>query len=129
LNVVLLQPKTNIHRQIRQETITYMKTRIQSLIITALVALPFLAATPGNTQPLPGLPEPGLIMYGALNTANGSPPFYGSGVFWNVSNTTNSFVGQAAVIVVSGQVFYVLRVPFETRSIPGSETFLGSREG
>ena len=31
-----------------------------------------------------GIPEPGLLMYGAIANTNGNIPFIGSGIVWNV---------------------------------------------
>lgn len=88
-----------------------------------LVVLQTLGAARLQAQLLPGLPEPGLVIYGAITTTNGSPPFYGSGIFWNVASGTNVFAGPATLVSVNGQLFYMLRVVFETRNIPGTPSF------
>ena len=73
--------------------------------------------------PAQGIPEPGLLMYGAITNTNGNIPFIGSGITWNVSAGTNSVTIPATVVGVNGQVFYVAKVPFETRSLPGGPNF------
>ena len=70
-----------------------------------------------------GIPEPGLLMYGAVANTNGNIPYIGSGIAWTVSAGANSVTIPATVVGVNGQVFYIARMPFETRSIPGGPTF------
>jgi hypothetical protein len=65
-----------------------------------------------------GLPEPGLIMYGAVSNAAGG--FIASGsVVWQISSTLSAISVSPAAINVNGQSYYVATVPFETRSIGG----------
>ncbi len=64
------------------------------------------------------LPEPGLIMYGAVSNAAGGFIISGS-VVWQISSTSSAISVSPAAINVNGQSFYIATVPFETRSIGG----------
>ena len=72
-----------------------------------------------NTQ-ASGLPEPGFVIYGMITTATNQVPILTGTLTW-----TNSVVGtpaakavtQATLVSVNGQPFYILRVPFETRTV------------
>jgi len=88
-----------------------------------ILALACLAASVAHSQSIPGLPEPGLAMYGSITTTNGTRPSIGSGVVWRVSTGATAITIPATVVTVNNQTFYILRVPFETRTIPGTTTF------
>lgn len=81
----------------------------------------FLMAT--SAQSIPGLPEPGFVMYGTVTGSGGSPPLSGVAVAWRVAGPNGSVNPTATFVAVNGQPFYLVRVPFETRSIPGAPAF------
>ena len=74
-------------------------------------------------QPTLGIPEPGVCLYGSVATTNGRIPYLGTGVVLNLAAGTNSVTLPANWVTVNGQVFYVLRVPLETRSVVGTPAF------
>ena len=61
------------------------------------------------------VPDPGLIMYGAISNSIGTP----AGPSWQISSTSSSISVNSATLSVNGQSFYIAIVPFETRSIGG----------
>jgi hypothetical protein len=69
-----------------------------------------------------GIPEPGLVMYGAVrNTAAGNARFITGMLTWNITSAIGSPVTITTPMTdISGQYSYALRVPFE--SVVGSST-------
>jgi hypothetical protein len=69
-----------------------------------------------------GLPEPGLIMYGAVrNAANGNARLTSGAVTWTITPPSGSPVTVTTLLTnIGGQFSYMLRVPFE--SVVGSAT-------
>jgi len=69
-----------------------------------------------------GLPEPGLVMYGAVrNAANGNARLTNGTLTWMISPPSGSPVTISAQLSdIGGQFSYLVRVPFE--SIVGSAT-------
>jgi hypothetical protein len=69
-----------------------------------------------------GLPEPGLVMYGAVhNSANANARLTAGTLTWTVSPPSGSPVTVTTALTdISGQYSYALRVPFE--SVVGSST-------
>ncbi|HTL57158.1 MAG TPA: hypothetical protein VL361_15860 [Candidatus Limnocylindrales bacterium] len=70
-----------------------------------------------------GIPEPGLVVYGAISNSNGSLPVSGAAVEWRSSQGSNVVTNGATGVVVNGQAFYVVRIPFETRSFADLPAF------
>jgi hypothetical protein len=70
-------------------------------------------------QQLPGIPEPGLILYGSVSNINEglAVPLVSGSVTWTVSHNGSSAVISGTIIGVNGQFFYIARLPFETRHI------------
>jgi hypothetical protein len=72
----------------------------------------------------PGVPEPGLVIWGTVvNVQNPSQAVTITSASWSVSDTTRTAVfdtaSRPAVRIVNqgGQSFYVLEVPFDTRTL------------
>ena len=86
--------------------------RFITLLITTVSSVGFSQA-----QSIPGLPEPGYIMYGAVTNTNGNRPISNEGLIWNVSLAGSATTNTATFISVNGQIFYMVRIPFETRRI------------
>ena len=95
-----------------------MKTRPQSLVavVTMLAAL-VVAEPSAHSQPVPGVPEPGLILYGQVRNASAANSLLTYGTLrWTITPSA----GGAAVTIpvtltnINDQFSYVLRVPFET---------------
>ncbi|HRI11527.1 MAG TPA: thrombospondin type 3 repeat-containing protein [Verrucomicrobiota bacterium] len=71
---------------------------------------------------MPAIPEPGLVVYGQVLDSATRNPVQASAVALNVQGGGNSANVPARMIVVNRQVFYVARIPFETRAVAG-QTF------
>ena len=69
-----------------------------------------------------GIPEPGLVMYGAVrNTAAGNARLITGTLTWTITPASGSPVTVTTPLTdISGQYSYALRVPFE--SVVGSST-------
>lgn len=66
-----------------------------------------------------GIPEPGLVMYGAVTNVNGGWPLPGVSVQWQVSGGGSVATVSTATANVNGAYFYIAQIPFETRSVSG----------
>lgn len=66
---------------------------------------------------VPGLPEPGLFIYGPIVNKANQQPVSASAVQWQVSGGGEGVTLNATLININGQVFHVTRVPFETRVV------------
>ena len=87
--------------------------------ITVPRVLAFLvgsAAVCVNAQ-VPGLPEPGLFIYGPVVNKANQLPAPAATVQWQVSGGGEGVTLNATLININGQVFHVTRVPFETRVV------------
>ncbi len=85
-----------------------------ALSLAAIVCLPSAA----HSQSVPGLPEPGLILYGQIRntTAGGTMLTHGT-LQWQVQPNDGSAAISITtpVININDQFSYVLRVPFQTK--------------
>ncbi len=88
-------------------------------LIAIIRGLTFVA----NCQGIPGLPEPGYVMYGTVTNSNGNHAVPNPNVAWRVIAGNTVIVPPSTTVFVNGQAFYICRVPFETRSIPGAPSF------
>ncbi|MDA1277861.1 MAG: hypothetical protein O2960_28015 [Verrucomicrobia bacterium] len=88
-------------------------------IVFALLLLPTMLIA---QQSPPGIPEPGLIIYGrVLDRVSGKSVQANTAAFQVTGN--NDTVNVAVTLVsINGQSFYVAQVPFETRAV-GVQTF------
>jgi hypothetical protein len=101
-----------------------MKTQTMfpfSRVLLAMSTLVFAAVALGQ-----GIPEPGLVMYGAVTNANGAVPPTGAAAAWRITTGASVVTNAATAVNVNGQSFYVFQVPFETRSIAGLPAFTPS---
>lgn len=75
----------------------------------------------------PGVPEPGLVLWGTVVNQTNNQPVTITSVQWSVTDGSNTALYSAAslpatrIINAGGQSYYVLQVPFDTRQI-GSVT-------
>ena len=72
-----------------------------------------------RAQNPPGLPEPGLVIFGPIVNRSSNLPVQPASIAWQVSGGTDSATINATLVNVNGQPFFVARVPFETRSAGG----------
>jgi hypothetical protein len=72
-----------------------------------------------------GIPEPAFVMYGCVSNINGGLPISQGGVQWNSVGGGSIAMVSSTIASVNGQVFYVARIPFETR-FAGNLTFTPS---
>ena len=97
-----------------------MKTQNASANFTALVAAMSLCVTISSIAD--GIPEPGLVMYGAVRNATNNARLTAGTLTWTITPAA----GGSPVVVstplsdIAGQYSYILRVPFET--LAGSAT-------
>ena len=99
-----------------------MNTILTSLLRPALViaaALACLCPLSLHAQTPPGLPEPGLFIYGPVVNRTNGQPVQVAAMAWQVSGGGDSATINATLINVNGQPFFVVRVPFETRAAAG----------
>jgi hypothetical protein len=72
-----------------------------------------------------GIPEPSLVLYGAVLNGNTSQPLSTGQVTWQITNQTDSVSVTASIIGVNSQFFYIAFIPMETRTA-GGQTFPAS---
>jgi hypothetical protein len=75
--------------------------------------------------PAQGIPEPSLVLYGAVLNGNAGQPLSAGQVTWQLSNQTDSASVTASIIGVNTQFFYIAFIPLETR-MAGGQTFPAS---
>ena len=95
----------------------------RSITVATLIAASCFALGTAQAQTIPGLPEPGFVMYGSVTNTGGNVPLSGLGVVWRIAGPTGAATNAATFVSVNGQVFYLVRMPFETRSTPGTPSF------
>lgn len=86
--------------------------------------LPFIwgfAASAVLRAQIPGLPEPGLLIYGPIVNTTTKTPAMPTNVVWQVAGGTDGLSFSSKIVVVNGAVYHISRVPFETRSV-GSQS-------
>jgi len=64
-----------------------------------------------------GLPEPGYILYGAIENSNVAAATRMTNVVWKISSASTSVAIIPATFNINDQNFYVALIPFETRYI------------
>ena len=80
---------------------------------------------PAAHVPAQGIPEPSLVLYGAVLNGNTSQPLSAGQVTWQITNQTDSVSVTASIIGVNTQFFYIAFIPMETRTA-GGQTFTAS---
>ena len=90
--------------------------------IKTLIALVFTLLLAASSVFAAGIPEPGLVMYGAVrNTAAGNARLITGTLTWTITPASGAPVTVTTPLTdISGQYSYALRVPFE--SVVGSST-------
>lgn len=73
-----------------------------------------------------GIPEPGLLMHGAVRSGDPTLSVTNIVLNWSISNASERVHPQSRLVTVNEKVFYVTLVPFETRSIAGLPPFPAS---
>jgi hypothetical protein len=94
----------------------------KSQILGAVLVWMLTPGLHGQVIP-PGVPEPGLVLWGTVvNQTNGQPITINS-VRWSVTDGSKAAVYSSAsrpatrIVSANGQSYYVLQVPFDTRQI------------
>lgn len=65
-----------------------------------------------------GVPEPEVVFYGHVTRSPLHTAYVPTGVEWSLSgNGETVAVSQTALVSVNGDIFYVTRIPFETRKL------------
>jgi hypothetical protein len=90
---------------------------LKSAFVSASLAISGLLLTSASVRAA-DIPEPGLVIYGAITGSNNAP-IAPSNVIWQVSSTSSSVSIASTLININGQNFYLATIPFETRSIGG----------
>ncbi len=88
------------------------------LLFGLCLSLPSGAAA----QSVPGIPEPGLLVYGQILDRDTRTPVAVTSVVLQAQGGGDSVSLPATLIGINGQTFYLVRLPFETRSA-GGQTF------
>jgi hypothetical protein len=110
-----------VHYLLKDETVMKQPNLVQYILflIFLLPAVTLFAQTP--TIP-PGVPEPGLVIWGAVfNATNASQQIAITSATWSVTDGTKTAIYNGAttpptrVVSIGGQSFYILEVPFDTR--------------
>lgn len=89
---------------------------IRSLPLALAFTFPFLSI---HAQSPPGLPEPGLILYGRVLDRVSAQPVQGTNVTFQITGNAETANISARIIGINGQTFYVAQVLYETRSVSG----------
>lgn len=72
---------------------------------------------------VPGLPEPGLVVYGRVVNSKTLTPALPTNLIWQVAGGSDGITVSSRLVVVNSDVYHVTRIPFETRSI-GTQNLL-----
>ncbi len=94
---------------------------LRNLTVLLALACPDISRTL-HAQSVPGIPEPGLIMYGrVLDRQSGQAVEVNAVAFQITGNAETANLAANAVnfVTLNDQVFYVSQVPFETRLADG----------
>ena len=76
----------------------------------------------GGAQAAPALPEPPVILYGQVSPSSPAPDLATVSLTLTGNGESLTTPAPAQVVAVDSQSFYLVRVPFETRSIQGGPT-------
>lgn len=107
------------------------RLRCRAIDVAALIGfLPIagMAVLPGASQAAvvpPGVPEPGLVIWGTVVNQNNSQAISITTATWTVNDGSKTAVYSATTqpptrtVALDGQSYYILQVPFDTRQIGG----------
>lgn len=87
-----------------------------------VMALMMLLLAPKNFAQLPAIPEPGLLMYGAISNSSSGSLLTAASVSWTITGNNSTSSIPCTIVAVNNQFFYLTKVPFETRHL-GSVNF------
>ena len=85
---------------------------LQQFVLAVLILPTMLRA-----QTPPGIPEPGLIIYGRVLDRSSGKPVQANAVAFQVTGNNDTANVTANLVTINGQMFYVAQVPFETRVV------------
>jgi hypothetical protein len=74
-------------------------------------------AFPSGWAQVPGLPEPGLLIYGPVVNSKTLTAALPTNVVWQVAGGGDGFTVSSKVVVLNGTVYHITRIPFETRVV------------
>lgn len=94
------------------------KSSVTCLRLGLILNIVSIAAAWGQ---IPGLPEPGLLVYGPVINSATLTPAMPTNVLWQVAGGGDGLSILSKIVVVNGTVYHISRVPFETRTI-GSQS-------
>ena len=92
---------------------------LQPFVLTVLILPTMLRAQ--SSPSLPGIPEPGLIIYGQVLDRMSGKPVQANTVTFKVTGNDDTVNVAATFVSINGQSFYVAHIPFETR-LGGAQT-------
>ncbi len=90
--------------------------RLTVFLLTGILASKLIAQ-------VPGLPEPGLVVYGRVINSKSLTPALPTNLVWQVAGGGDGVTVSSRLVVVNTDVYHVTRIPFETRSI-GTQNLL-----
>lgn len=99
-----------------------MKNRLPMIAVSAFILGGSLIDEWAAIIP-PGVPEPGLVIWGTVVNQTNNQPIDITSVTWSVTDGLNSAVyadtsiPATRIVKLNGQSFYVVQVPFDTRQI------------
>lgn len=99
----------------------YIKNNSMNILSNTWLAIGLIGLPPAvaRTQTVPGIPEPGLIVYGSILNAKNKEPLASGAISMRATGGNDIVTLNATFLSVNGESFYLVRVPFETRSIAG----------
>lgn len=93
---------------------------LRNAAVILLTVASLLLSTIQAPAQTPALPEPPVVLYGRVTTAPSGLPAIPTSVVWTVDGNSESVtVSDFETRVVSGETFYISRLPFETRAVSG----------
>jgi hypothetical protein len=98
-----------------------IRREFATVIISGCFALGFFAAFAANPT---ALPQPVAVLYGAVVRGPTKETVIPTTAYWTISGNNESITAQdTTVVTIGSEVFYLTRIPFETRQIAGGPTF------
>ena len=94
----------------------YQTIRTPASSVFAVFCCLLTASTNLIAQGIPGIPEPGLLVYGSIKRMDSTPVTSGE-VAWTITSGASAIVVKSQITVVNGQGNYIAQIPFETRLV------------